>query len=121
LGFVNAAAWRWALVVPGIALFIMGIIYYKYTQDTPDGNLSDLRKNDPEYKMKKKDSNKSFGIAVRDYRVWGLFLIYGACFGVELTINNIAAIYYKDYFHLDIKTAGLIAGLFGLMNLFARS
>ena len=121
LGFVNAAAWRWAMVVPGIALFIMGIIYYKYTQDTPDGNLSDLRKRDPEYKMKKKDSNKSFGIAVRDYRVWGLFLIYGACFGVELTINNIAAIYYKDYFHLDIKTAGLIAGLFGLMNLFARS
>src|SRR5690606_20532763 len=54
LGFVNAAAWRWAMVVPGIALFIMGIIYYKYTQDTPDGNLSDLRKNDPEYKMKKK-------------------------------------------------------------------
>lgn len=121
LGFVNAAAWRWAMVAPGVALFIMGIIYFKYTQDTPEGNLSDLRKRDPDFKMKKKESKKSFSIAVKDYRVWGLFLIYGACFGVELTINNIAAIYYKDYFHLDIKTAGLIAGLFGLMNLFARS
>ena len=53
--------------------------------------------------------------------MWGLFLIYGACFGVELTINNIAAIYYMDNFQLDLKTAGIIAGLFGLMNLFARS
>ena len=48
-------------------------------------------------------------------------MIYGSCFGVELTINNIAAIYYKDYFNLDLKTAGLIAGLFGLTNLFART
>lgn len=51
----------------------------------------------------------------------GLVLIYGACFGIELTINNIAAIYYHDFFDLNLKTAGLIAGLFGLMNLFARS
>ncbi|MEO0331785.1 MAG: MFS transporter, partial [Bacteroidota bacterium] len=36
-------------------------------------------------------------------------------------INNIAAIYYHDYFNLDLKMAGLIAGLFGLMNIFARS
>src|SRR5690606_34137074 len=54
-------------------------------------------------------------------RVWALFLIYGGCFGIELTINNIAAIYYHDYFQLDLKTAGLIAGIFGGMNLFARS
>ncbi len=120
-GFIDTQAWRWAMVVPGAALFIMGILYYKFTQDTPEGNLADLRKTDPDFQMKKKESKKSFLIAIKDYRVWGLFLIYAACFGVELTINNIAAIYYKDYFHLDLKTAGIIAGLFGLMNLFARS
>ena len=120
-GFIDTQAWRWAMVVPGAALFIMGILYYKFAQDTPEGNLSDLRKTDPDFQMKKKESKKSFLVAIKDYRVWGLFLIYAACFGVELTINNIAAIYYKDYFHLDLKTAGLIAGLFGLMNLFARS
>ena len=38
----------------------------------------------------------SFWEAARDYRVWALFVIYGACFGVELTINNIAALYYYD-------------------------
>ena len=50
-----------------------------------------------------------------------MFVIYGACFGVELTINNIAALYYHDRFELSVGMAGFIAGLFGLMNLFART
>ena len=54
-------------------------------------------------------------------RVWALFVIYGACFGIELTINNVAAHYYHDRFGLSIGAAGLIAGLFGLMNIFART
>jgi NNP family nitrate/nitrite transporter-like MFS transporter len=59
--------------------------------------------------------------AAKDYRVWALFVIYAACFGIELTINNIAALYFHDRFHLEVGTAGLIAGLFGLMNIFART
>lgn len=120
-GYLNEQAWRYAMVIPGAVLLVMGIIYFKFTTDTPEGNLSDLKKSDPEFKMKAKEAKGSFFSAMKDYRVWGLFLIYGACFGVELTINNVAAIYYKDHFQLDLKTAGLIAGLFGLMNLFARS
>ena len=53
--------------------------------------------------------------------MWALFVIYGACFGVELTVNNIAALYFKDYFGLGMKEAGIVAGLFGLMNIFART
>ena len=63
----------------------------------------------------------AFGEAARDHRVWALFVIYGACFGIELTINNVAALYYHDHFGLSIGMAGVIAGLFGLMNLFART
>ncbi|MCA9705452.1 MAG: MFS transporter, partial [Myxococcales bacterium] len=63
----------------------------------------------------------SFQAAARDYRVWALFVVYAACFGVELTINNIAAIYFFDEFDLTLGTAGIIAGLFGLMNIFART
>ncbi len=111
LGFSDALSWRYAMVVPGVALLLMGFLYYRFTQDTPEGN----------YKPKEKKDTPSFLEVAKDHRVWSLFLIYGACFGVELTINNIAAIYYMDYFKLDLKTAGLIAGLFGLMNLFARS
>ncbi|UCS95272.1 NarK family nitrate/nitrite MFS transporter [Echinicola marina] len=122
LGFLDEQAWRYAMIVPGIAMILCGIAYYKWTTDFPEGNIADLSKADLDYKKNKKaDGKGAFKAAITDHRVWALFLIYGACFGIELTINNIAAIYYHDYFQLDIKTAGLIAGLFGLMNLFARS
>lgn len=119
LGFIQTSAWRYSMIVPGLALLVMAFVYYKYTQDTPEGNFADL-KAQGKLKINKKDKG-SFLLALKDVRVWGLFLIYAACFGIELTINNVAAIYYTDYFAIDMKTAGLIAGLFGLMNLFARS
>lgn len=52
---------------------------------------------------------------------WLMFCQYAACFGVELTVNNVAATYFKDEFDLSTSKAGLVASLFGLMNLFARS
>lgn len=112
--------WRLAMIVPGIALFIMGFVYYFTTQDAPDGDYSELRERG-ELDSEEGKGMASFILAMKDYRVWALFFIYAACFGVELTINNVAALYYHDRFHLDVKTAGLIAGLFGLMNIFARS
>ena len=111
--------WRLAMVIPGVALFIMGIVYYFFTQDAPDGNYEELREKGAIADESR--SIASFLLAIKDYRVWALFVIYAACFGVELTINNIAALYYHDKFHLDVKTAGLIAGLFGVMNIFART
>ena len=122
MGFLDAQAWRYAMVVPGIAMILCGIAYYRWTTDFPEGNIADLNKADLEFKRRKKAEGKgSFMAALKDKRVWALFVIYGACFGIELTINNVAAIYYHDFFQLDLRTAGLIAGLFGLMNLFARS
>ncbi|REE05625.1 NarK family nitrate/nitrite MFS transporter [Marinoscillum furvescens] len=119
LAYVGAEhlAWRYAMIGPGIMLLLMGVAYYFFTQDTPQGNYKDL----PNRSKKKKDANGSMLAAVKDHRVWVLFLIYGACFGVELIVNSKAALYFTDYFDMDIKTAGLIAGIFGLMNLFARS
>lgn len=121
LGFIETLAWRYAMVVPGIAMILCGVLYYKFTTDLPEGNIKDLEKNNPDFARNHKKSKGGFMKAVKDHRVWALFVIYGACFGVELTINNIAAIYYHDYFNLDLKMAGIIAGLFGLMNIFARS
>ena len=109
LGVSESLGWRLAMVVPGAILFLVGIAYYFFTQDLPDGNFGDLRARG---ELPTSTSNKgAFREAASDPRVWALFLIYGACFGVELTINNIAALYYRDSFSLDIKTAGLIAGL----------
>ena len=119
LGVGETLGWRLAMIVPGVALFLVGIAYFFLTQDSPLGNYRDLRaKNMMPHASQVRGS---FLAAAKDYRVWALFIIYGACFGVELTINNIAALFYYDRFDLDLKTAGLIAGLFGLMNLFART
>ena len=52
---------------------------------------------------------------------WLMFAQYAACFGVELTVNNVAAGYFSDEFGLSTSKAGVVASLFGLMNLFARS
>ena len=119
LGVSEAFGWRVAMVVPGVGLLLTGFAYYFLTQDSPEGNYRQLRAAG---KMAPSPSvSGSFLEAARDYRVWALFVIYGACFGVELTINNVAALYYYDRFELNLATAGLIAGLFGLMNIFART
>ncbi len=118
LGVGETFGWRVAMVIPGVGLFFTGFAYYFLTQDCPEGNYRQMRAAG---KMAPTSvTNGSFMDAAKDYRVWALFVIYGACFGIELTINNIAALYYYDRFELNLATAGLIAGLFGLMNIFAR-
>jgi NNP family nitrate/nitrite transporter-like MFS transporter len=119
LGLGEAVGWRVAMIFPGVALLMMGVAYFFLVQDTPEGNYSQLRK---EGRLPPVSSTKgSFMAAAKDRRVWALFVIYGACFGVELTINNVAALYFHDRFELSVGTAGLVAGLFGLMNIFART
>ena len=120
LGVGEVFGWRLAMAVPGVCLFLTGIAYYRLTQDAPDGDFRDLRAQGLLPPPGNKDHG-TFLMAARDYRVWALFVVYAACFGVELTINNVAALYFHDRFELSLGTAGLIAGLFGLMNIFART
>ena len=109
-------AWRITMVVPGVALVVTGILYLRLTQDTPAGNFDAHRRA-----RSRLAGARGFVAALRDYRVWALFVAYAACFGVELTIDNIAALHFHDSFHLDVAAAGLLAGLFGFMNVFART
>jgi NNP family nitrate/nitrite transporter-like MFS transporter len=46
---------------------------------------------------------------------------YGACFGTELAMNAQLATHFRSYFEMDSGAAAVLAGCFGLMNLFARS
>jgi len=111
--------WRMAMFVPGVAMLLCGIAYYAFTKDTPDGNFSELRASGELSRRSRATSN--LGEAFRDSRVWALFAIYAACFGMELTIDNIAALYFADYFHLALTAAGFVAASFGMMNIFARA
>lgn len=108
--------WRLAMVAAGAICFLTGIAYFFLTQDTPEGNFKDIKRQS-NHNHKPDPVSK----VVKDYRVWFLFVVYAACFGIELTINNMAAMYYVDHFELSLVEAGRIAMLFGLMNLFART
>jgi MFS transporter, NNP family, nitrate/nitrite transporter len=121
IGAGEHSAWRIALVVPGIAMPVMAFFYWRYTQDCPQGDFSDLRARGIAIDGGKKGGWASFRAACVNYRVWMLFVTYAACFGVEVFIHNIAAIYYVDHFQLSLKAAGLAAGSFGLLALFARA
>lgn len=119
LGYSTGESWRGAMAVAGGVCFLVGIAYYFVTTDLPDGNFADLRAKGELPKAEKVKG--AFGMAARDKRVWALFIVYAACFGIELTINNMAALYFREDFNLSVPQAGLIAGLFGLMNIFART
>lgn len=119
LGFGEHLGWRFSMVTAGSVCFLTGLAYYFFTQDTPLGNFADLRASGA---MAPAGASKgTFGMAVRDPRVWVLFLLYGACFGVELTMDNILHLYYHDHFGLSPKVAGFAAGSLGMMHLFART
>ena len=127
LGLSDAAGWRVAMVLAGATCALVGVAYYFLTQDAPEGNYRALRATG---KLPPKQSVKgSFAAASKDPRVWALFVIYGACFGIELTVNNVLALYFIDYFDFfssmsavrAVQWAGAAAMLFGLMNVFART
>lgn len=121
MGVSHTMGWRLALLVPGVLMLIMGVVYWRFTQDCPEGNYAELRAQGIAVEGGKKGGWASFRAASRNYRVWLLFVTYGACFGVEIFIHNIAAIYYVDHFSLSLKSAGLAAASFGLLALFARA
>jgi NNP family nitrate/nitrite transporter-like MFS transporter len=121
LGVGEGFGWRAALIVPGVLMIIMAGVYYRFTQDCPQGNYADLRAAGIPIEGGKKGGWSSFKLAAANYRVWLLFITYGACFGIEIFIHNIAATYYVDHFKLTLAQAGMAAGSFGLLALFARA
>lgn len=112
-GYTKPEAWRLAMMIPGVILLVMAFVYFRFTKDTPAGNFSEI--------TRQQQTKGSFWAAASDFRTWILFLAYGACFGIEITFDNVAALYFSEYFKCDLATAGLLAGIFGFMNLFARA
>lgn len=120
-GVEQAMGWRIALLVPGILMIIVGVLYWKFTQDCPQGNFKELRAEGISVGSDKKGGLAILMHAARNYRVWILFGAYAACFGIEIFIHNIIALYFVDNFQFGLKEAGMAAGIFGLLALFARA
>jgi len=113
LGLTQASAWRAAMIVPGALMLVAAVLYLALTQDGPEGNRQGA--------VPAKQASGAFLKAFSDPRTWVLGVAYGACFGVELTVHNVAALYFHDRFGLGLEAAGLVAGSFGLLALFARA
>lgn len=120
-GIARGMAWRISMIVPGVLMLVVAFAYWRFTQDCPKGNYAELRAMGVEIEGGKKGGWDVFRQAMANYRSWMLFVTYGACFGIELFVHNVAASYYVDHFKLDLKSAGLAAGSFGLLALFARA
>jgi MFS transporter, NNP family, nitrate/nitrite transporter len=114
LGFCSKEdSWRWAMIVPGVLLLFCAWLYYRFTKDTAAGNYKEIG-----YQENVKQN--TFAIAIKDYRTWILTIAYAACFGVEITVDNFAPIFFTDSFGASLAIAGMCAGIFGWINLFAR-
>ncbi|WP_375380446.1 MFS transporter [uncultured Sphingomonas sp.] len=121
LGVEQAFGWRVAMFVPGAAMIVMAFVYARFTQDTPKGDIVDLRAQGIAVDSGKKGGLAIFLQAAGNYRTWMLAAVYGASFGVEIFIHTIAASYYVDRFGLSLTSAGFAAGIFGGLALFGRA
>ncbi len=121
LGVGHALGWRLAMLVPGAMMLIVAVMYWTLTQDTPEGNIPALRARGITVDSGKKGGWAVFRQAMANYRVWLLATCYAGSFGVEIFIHGVAASYYVDRFGLTLTGAGMAAGSFGLLALFARA
>merc|ERR1712060_1017248 len=81
------------------------------------GNYKELKEKGI---MQNVSAAASFRQGALNMNSWILFIQYGCCFGVELTMNNAAALYFVEEFGQTTESASAIASIFGWMNLFAR-
>lgn len=85
-------AWRMVSLIPAAIGFITGVIIYFISDDAPKGNYAALKKHGV---MENVSGIRSFVVASLDINTWVLFIQYACCFGVELTMNTAAALYFR--------------------------
>jgi NNP family nitrate/nitrite transporter-like MFS transporter len=116
-GMSAESAWRTVSIVPAIVGFATGFTIIRISDDCPKGNYKEMKENGI---MQEVSAAASFRDGALNFNTWLLFIQYGCCFGVELTMNNASASYFKEEFKQTTETAAAIASIFGWMNLFAR-
>jgi len=117
LGMSAEMAWRTVCVVPAVVAFATGVTVLFISDDAPKGNYRELKRKGS---MPQISAAASFRSGSLNINTWLLFVQYACCFGVELTMNNAAALYFYDQFDRTTEQAAAIASIFGWMNLFAR-
>lgn len=110
-------AWRTACVVPAFLGIATGVCVILFSDDAPKGNYSKFKKRN---QMPHVSIVGSFRDGAINLNTWLLFIQYACCFGVEITMNNAAALYFREKFMMSTPKAAAYASIFGWMNIFAR-
>lgn len=113
MGCTRAEAWRYAMLLPGVMMWVMAWLYYRYTADGP-GELKA-----PHHPLRGRA--KTDWSVLSDPRLWVLTAAYAMSFGMEITFDSVASLHFVDHYGLSLSAAGFWAGAFGCMNLFARA
>jgi len=87
-------------------------------RDLPDGQFAELEQSGAKQKG---DGSIVLKVGFSNVNAWLMTIAYGMCFGIELTMNNIGALFFHSYFGMSVTVAGAIASIWGATNLFARS
>jgi MFS transporter, NNP family, nitrate/nitrite transporter len=111
-------AWRVAPIVPAILGLVTGCITYRFSDDSRNGDYWELKCHGAI--VTTAPLCQSLWAASTNLNTWLLAFQYACCFGVELTINSAAVLYFKDVYGQSTESAAAIASIFGWMNLFAR-
>ena len=121
------AAWRLSMGFPALCLVVVGLMIHFASDDTPRGK---------KHAIQTSCQIRSTLRALSDPSTAILSIQYACCFGVELQLNSILGLYFYEEFTqedcdptrdvekcriLSQSTAGVMASLFGLMNIFARA
>jgi len=110
-------AWRVSMGVPPILFLGVALVMKLKCWDTP----TKQRFTVAETGKTSKASLWDYVEVCKDIRVVVMIFQYSACFGTELAMNAKLATHFRTYFQMDSGSAAVLAGCFGLMNLFARS
>ena len=108
---------RMVCIVPAVVTFTAGFIVLQISDDCPKGNYKDLKQNGL---MPEVSATASFRTGSTNLNTWILFIMYGMCFGVELTMNNALVTYFKEEYGRTSASASVVASIFEFMNIFAE-
>jgi NNP family nitrate/nitrite transporter-like MFS transporter len=157
--------WRITIALPAVLMVIMGTVICFAVDSCPTGDFQELmntkrqveqngraaparisisgsssvlpmtQPRNPSEQPKPMGMLQSFKVVLTDWNVLVMIAQYAACFGTELQLNNMGALYFYTQFtekgctatssnmcYLLSKTnAATVASSFGLMNMFARA
>ena len=74
------------------------------------GDYKDLKKHGT---LQEVSFNASLFSGGKNFNTWLLFVTHECCFGVEVTMNNAAALYFRYQFGQSTSSAAAIASVFG--------